>query len=177
MADVVSERVAVDLKDALRQNDETRKTTLRLLRAALQRASEVKRSAAVDAARKKLGGDWEQAAAQASDDAGALTDEEALAVVQREVKQRRDSITEYEKGHREDLAAAERAEIVILQAYLPQQLSREQVEVEARAVIQEVGASGLSQQGQVMKALMPRLKNQADGKLVSDVVRSLLSGN
>ncbi len=177
MADVVSERVAVELNEALRQNDETRKTTLRLLRAALQRAAEAKHHAAVEIARKQLGGDWEQAAAQVGKQSGELTDAEALAVVQREVKQRRDSIAEFEKAGRTDLVAREQAELAILEAYLPQQMSREQVETEARAVIQEVGATGPAQAGLVMKTLMPRLKGQADGRMVNDVVRALLSGN
>lgn len=177
MADATSERVAAELKEALRQNDETRKTTLRLLRASLNRAIEAKRGAAVDAARKKAGGDWSQITDSFDDAAFALTDEEALAVVQREVKQRRDSIAEFEKANRTDLVAREQAELDILQPFLPRQLSREQVEAEARAVITELGVSGPAQAGQVMKALMPRLRNQADGRLVNEVVRALLSGN
>ena len=171
----LNDRIASDLKDAMRHNDELRKTTLRLLRAALVKAEGDKRAVAVEAERKRRGGELGEAAVTLDEAALALTEPEALAVIQREVKQRRDAIGEYKKAKRPELAARERAELDVLQAYLPQQMGREEVEAAARAVITELGAKGPGQTGQVMKELMARLKGQAEGRVVNEVVRSLLS--
>jgi uncharacterized protein YqeY len=93
----------------------------------------------------------------------------------KEVKQRRDSIGEYEKAGRDDLVAAEAAEIEILNQYLPRALGREEIVELAREAIAETGASGPKQMGQVMRVLMPRVQGQADGRMVSEVVRVLLT--
>ena len=174
MPESLNERVAVDVKAALREGDEIRKTTLRGLRAALQKAADAKRKAAIDAEAKRRGGQLGEAEVKLDEAALALTDDESIAVVQREVKQRRESIADFTKAGRADLVQREEAELAILEAYLPQQMSREQVEALARQAIQETGATAPSQAGQVMRVLMPRVKGQADGKLVSDVVRALL---
>ena len=105
-----------------------------------------------------------------------LDDQALLAVIAKQAKQRQESIVEYRKGGREDLVAEEEAELAILQTYLPQQLTREEIEVEARQVIDEVGASNPRDIGKVMKPLMARLKGRADGRLVNQVVRELLAG-
>ena len=104
-----------------------------------------------------------------------LTDEETLAVLSTEVKRRRDSIAELENVDRPALLSDEKAELAALLDYLPRQLGRDQVEEAARAVIAQVGAAGPAQTGAVMKQLMAQLKGQADGKLVSEVVRQLLT--
>ncbi|MFN8472070.1 MAG: GatB/YqeY domain-containing protein [Anaerolineae bacterium] len=176
MADELNERLANDLKTAMRDHDELRKTTLRGLRAALQRAAEDKRAAAVDKEKKRRGGDLGDAPVVLDEAALALTPDESIAVVQREVKQRRDAVVEFTRGNRPDLAANEEAEILILQAYLPQQMTREEIEVAAQQAIQEVGATGPSQVGQVMKVLTPRLRGRADGRVINEVVRGLLEG-
>ena len=106
---------------------------------------------------------------------GDLTDEEVTALLQTEVKRRRDTIAELEKVGRPDTLADERAELEALMDYLPRQLSREQVIETARTVIAATGATGPAQTGLVMKQLMAQLKGQADGKVVSEVVRELLS--
>ena len=98
-----------------------------------------------------------------------------LALLQTEVKRRRDSIAELEKVDRPQLLADEQAELQALLEYLPQQLSREQIAEAARAVIAQIGATGPAQMGAVMKQLMAQFKGQADGKLVSEVVRELLA--
>jgi len=175
MPDTLNDKIAADLKVALREGDETRKLTLRGLRAALMRAADTKRAAAIDAERKRRGGTLGEADVVLDPAALALTEDESVSVVQREVKQRRESIAEFTKANRTDLIASEEAELAILQTYLPRQLSRDEVEAEARTVIAEVAATGPAQSGKVMKALMPRLRGQADGKIVSDVVRTLLS--
>jgi uncharacterized protein YqeY len=106
---------------------------------------------------------------------GDLTDEEVLAVLQSEVKRRRDTIAELETADRPELLADEKAELEALSEYLPKPLSREQIVEAARAVIAQTGASSPAQMGEVMKQLMAQLKGQADGKLVNEVVRELLA--
>lgn len=177
MADALNDRLAADLKTALRAGDEVRKTTLRGLMAALKKAADGKRRDAMLAEAKRRGLDLNKDTVTLDEAAGALNEAEMLAVVQREVKQRRESITEFTKAGRTDLIHNEEAELHILEAYLPRQLSREEIEALAREVIQASGATGPAQSGQVIKTLMARVKGQADGKLVSDVVRAVLSGN
>ena len=108
---------------------------------------------------------------------GDLTDEEVAALLQTEVKRRRDTIAELEKVGRPQMLADEQAELQALLEYLPQQMSREQIVEAARAVIAQTGATGPAQMGAVMKQLMAQFKSQADGKLVSEVVRELLAAH
>ena len=100
-----------------------------------------------------------------------LGEGELLAIIAKEAKQRRESIAEFERGDRQDLADREKAELQILVAYLPEQLSRE-----ARQIIEETGAASLAQMGQVMRRLMPLMQGKADGKLVNQVVKEFLAG-
>jgi uncharacterized protein YqeY len=144
------EQLQADLKQAMKSGDGLRKTTIRMTLAAIKNAE-------IDKRRE-------------------LSEEEAAEVLLREIKQRRDSIAEAEGAGRDDVAAQEHAELEILEAYLPKQLSREEIEAEARAIIEELGAQGPKDTGKVMGALMPRVKGRADGKLVSEVVRELLGG-
>jgi uncharacterized protein YqeY len=140
-----------DLKTALKSSDETRKGTLRLLLAALKQAEIDKRPA------------------------GALDEGEVLAVIQKEAKSRRESIADAQRANRADLVAMNETELHVIESYLPKQLTREELVELARAAIAETGAGGPQQMGAVMKLLTPRTKGRADGKLVSDVVRELLS--
>lgn len=145
----LKEKLQSDLREALLQRDETRKTTLRLALAAITNAEVAQRK--------------------------ELDDTDILAVLLKEAKQRQESMEEYRKGGRDDLVAQEEAELAILQTYLPQQLSREEIVERAKATIEGLGASGMGQMGLVMKSLMQELRGQADGKLVNRVVRDLLS--
>lgn len=104
-----------------------------------------------------------------------LSDDEAVAALQREAKQRRDSIEEYRKGGREDLARAEQEELDVITSYLPAALSEDELRSEVRAVIAEVGATGSSDLGRVMGPLMKRVAGRADGGQVNALVRELLS--
>lgn len=104
-----------------------------------------------------------------------LTEEEELDVLTREIKQRKDSLQEFEKAGREDLAENLKAEIAILMEYMPQQLSEEEVRAIVLQTIQEVGASSKAEMGKVMSALMPKVKGLADGKLVNQLVQQSLS--
>lgn len=144
-----------DLKEAMRQQDALRKSTIRSVLAAMKKAE-----TELDSSGERV----------------RLTDDGILALIAKQGKQRQESMTEYRKAGREDLAVEEEAELAILQAYLPQQLTREQIEAEAREVIEEVGASSPRDMGKVMKPLMARLRGRADGNLVNQVVRELLAG-
>jgi uncharacterized protein YqeY len=105
-----------------------------------------------------------------------LTDEEALDVLRREVKQREESIAAFRQGGREELAQKEERERAILLAYLPRQMSREEIVEVARRVIQETGARGPADKGKVMGRLMPQVRGMADGATVSAIVSALLEG-
>ena len=104
-----------------------------------------------------------------------LNDEEVLAIIRREVGQHKESLSIFEKAGREDLVAAERAQLQCLEAYLPQQMSREEITQAAQEAIAETGASDVRHLGQVMRVLMPRLRNRADGGTINQIVRDVLS--
>jgi uncharacterized protein YqeY len=105
-----------------------------------------------------------------------LDDDEAMRVLQREAKQRRDSIEEFRKGKREDLVLIEERELAIITAFLPAELSDDELGAIARGVIDEVGATGPGDLGKVMGPLMARLAGRADGKRANALVRELLAG-
>lgn len=142
-------RIDSDLKQAMRDRDETAKLTLRSAKTALTEAMK-----------------------ETSDH--SLSDEKVLAVLQREAKRRREAAAEYEKAGAADRAAAELAELAVLERYLPRQMSEAEIETLARAVIAEVGATSQKELGKVMSPLMARAGGRADGKLVNAVVRRLL---
>ena len=104
----------------------------------------------------------------------ALSDADFIAVVQREVKKRRDSAEQFTNGGRPELAAKEQSEIAVLETFLPKQLSPEELEALVRAAIQEVGATDKKQMGAVMKAVQARVAGRADGKTISTLVSKLL---
>jgi len=104
-----------------------------------------------------------------------LSDAEVLDVIRRDAKRHRESIEEFHKGGRQDLVEQERAELAILETYLPQQMGRAEIETLVRQAISELGVSGKAQAGLVMKHLMAQVKGRADGKLVNQVVQELLT--
>jgi len=106
---------------------------------------------------------------------GELTEEDILGVLSTMVKQRRESVEQYQKANRPDLADKENKEIEVIQEYLPKQLSTEEVDEIIKSTIQEAGISGAKDMGRLMKELMPKLKGKADGKLVSDRVKVIIS--
>ncbi len=169
----LKDQLMQDLKEAMKAGDDTRKTTIRLLRAAISAAEIEKRSAFIESQQAK-GVDPESLTLD--DDQFALTDEETLAVIQKQAKQRRDSIAEYKKAGRDDLVAAEQAELTVIESYLPRQMTREEIEVVVREAADELGVSDMSGMGPLMKHLMAELKGKADGRLVNEVVREVLSG-
>jgi uncharacterized protein len=154
----LKDTLAEDLKTAMRAGDEVRKSTLRLLLTAITRA--------------EVPGEDDPVAARQ-----ALDDEQVLAVIGSQAKQRRQSIEAFKKAGRDDLVKNEQAELDILQAYLPAQLSREEVVAEARKVMDETGAHSSADKGKVMSVLMKRLGDRADGRTVNEVVTELLTGS
>jgi uncharacterized protein len=111
-----------------------------------------------------------------TDGSNSQLDEAAeVKLVQKLIKQRQDSLSIYEAQNREDLAVTEREEIAVLMNYLPQQLSREELEVELKAIIAEVGATSPKDMGKVMGAANAKFAGKADGKTISEVVKSLLN--
>jgi uncharacterized protein YqeY len=153
----LKDQLNADLRDAMRSGEETRKSTLRLLLTAIHNAEIPPEGVSNAPARIEL------------DDDGVLN------VIRREVKQRRDSMDAYAKANRQDLVDKEAAEAEILAAYLPAQMSREEIEAVARDVIQRVGASGPADKGKVMPVIMGELKDKAEGRDINAVVTELLA--
>jgi uncharacterized protein YqeY len=110
------------------------------------------------------------------DEQKSMNEEEVQALVAKQAKQRRESIADAEKAGRQDLAESEGRELAIIEAYLPQMMSEDEVRRIASEVIAEVGATSPKEMGSVMAQLMPKLQGQADGRVVSSVVRQLLQG-
>jgi len=104
-----------------------------------------------------------------------MTDSEFLQMLSSMVKQRKDSIDQFQKGGREDLVEKEEAELKVIQQFMPVQMSEEEIDAEIRKSIQEVGAVSIKDMGKVMKVLMPKLTGKADGKMVGDKVKERLS--
>ena len=167
----LKEQLNRDLKDAMRANDEMRKLTLRQLLSGLRQAQLDKRTAAAAGKGAELSPEQLDAL-----DRLDIDETEALAVVQKEAKAHRESIADAAKAGRPDLMAANEAELAVIEAYLPKQLSRDEVRALAEAAISEAGAADIKQIGAVMKLLTPRTKGLADGRLVNEVVRELLAG-
>ena len=166
----LKERLSADLRDAMRSGDEQRKTTLRMVLAAIRNAEIAPSQGLAEEAQPDDAVQVEAIPRQDLDD-DAVTD-----LLRRQVKQRRDSIEQFRKGNRQDLINKEEAEIAVLQAYLPQQLSREEVMAEARQAVEETGARGPGDKGKVMPVLVRRLAGKAEGRVVNEVVTELLSG-
>lgn len=142
------ERLDADLKDAMRAKDKTRLGAIRMIRTALTE-------------RDKSG-------------AGDVSDADVLAVVTKQAKQRRDSIAQFEAAGRDDLAHVERAELAVVEAYLPAQASDAEVEAAVRAAVAETGAASMKDMGRVMGPAMKALGSTADGARVQAAVRAVL---
>lgn len=140
----LKERITQDMKEAMKDKDTLKVSTLRLLLAEIKNKEIDKR--------------------------GELTDEEILSLIQKAVKQREESIEQYRKGNRSDLVEKETKEIEILKSYLPEPLSEEELDRIIEETIKEVGAMGPKDMGKVMKAVMPKVKGRVDGKVVNERV-------
>ena len=145
------QRIDSDLKDAMRAKDANKLAVLRMLKSAMKYSA------------------IEKAGAE-----GELSDAESVQVIRKQVKQRQDSIESFEKGGRPELAAKEKEELAILNEYLPQGLSAEELSAAVRETITELGATSKAQMGAVMKALQAKLAGRADGKALSQEVQRQL---
>ena len=150
----MKERIADDLRTAMKARDQLRLGTLRMVKAKIQE-KEIE-------LRGKKGKDH------------VLEDEDILQVLTSSAKQRRDSIESFRSGGREELATKEEAELSIIQEYLPQQLSDEDLERLVQEAVEETAATSPKDMGKVMKAVMPKVRGQADGKRINTMVRKLL---
>ena len=148
-ASELKQKLADDLKQALRGRDKVKLSTIRLVMAAINNA-EIARGA-------------------------SLADSDILGVIAKEAKQRQESIDAFKQGSRPELVAQEQAELAVLEGYLPQQMTREEVTAEVRRVIAEVGAQGPRDKGKVMPKLIAQLKGKADGREINAIVTELLS--
>ena len=147
----IQERIDSDLKDAMRAKDTTKLGVLRMLKSALKYAAIAK-----------------------SDAEAQLSEAEAAQVIRKQAKQRQDSIESFEKGGRAELAKKEKEELSILNAYLPQAMSADELAKVVRETIGEVGATSKTQMGAVMKALQAKVAGRVDGKTLSTEVQKQL---
>jgi uncharacterized protein YqeY len=164
---MLKQRLQDDLKVALRAGQRQRVDVIRMALAAVQQAVQAERKARYDAA----------VASGGTPDGGdvELSDATVQDVLTREVKRRRESAELFRAGGRDDLATQEEAEIVVLEEYLPRQLTADELRPLVAAIIDELGATGPSDTGRVMPRLMQRFKGQAEGRLINQVARELLN--
>ncbi len=146
----LKQKLLDDLKQAMRGRDKVRRSVIRLVIASIKN-TEIARQAALD------------------------DDTDILGIIAKEVRQRRESIEAFKQGNRQDLVAQEEAELTILNEYLPRQMTRKEIIVAARQVIEEVGAQGAGDKGKVMPKLIAQLKGRADGREINTAVTELLT--
>ncbi len=146
---LLKQKLADDLKQALRGGDKVRRSVIRLVMAAIKNAEIARQT--------------------------TLEDADILGIIAKEIRQRRESIEAFKQGNRPDLVTQEEVELAVLEEYLPQQMTREEIITEAHRAIEEVGAQGLGDKGKVMPKLIAQLKGRADGREINAVVTELLS--
>ena len=143
------EQLSKDMVEAMKNKDELKKNTITMLRSAILQVEK--------------------------DNQKTLSDDEIIAIVSKEVKKRKDSIQDYINAQRQDIVDSLNAEIEILSKYLPEQLSKEEIEKMVDETISSLGVTSPREMGKVMQALRPKTNGKADGKLVSDIVKEKLS--
>ncbi|NQT31136.1 MAG: GatB/YqeY domain-containing protein [Deltaproteobacteria bacterium] len=144
----LKQKLADDLKQAMKDGDKVKRSAIRMAMAAIKNA-EIARQA-------------------------VLEDGDILGVIAKEIRQRKESIEAFKLGGRMELVAIEEAEMAVLEQYLPQQMGRDEITAEARRVIEEVGAESIRDKGKVMPPLIAKLKGKADGREINEVVTELL---
>ena len=145
----LKEQLLADLKTAMKAKDKIRKSTITMIRAAILQIEKDKKV--------------------------TLQDPEILDIITKQMKQRRDALAEFKKADREDLIKQTEAEMKVIEAYLPKQLTKTEVEAIVEETINETGVTSIKEMGKIMGALMPKVKGLADGKLISQIVREKLS--
>lgn len=146
---MLKEKLLEDLKESMKDKNVTRKNVVQMVRAAVLQFEKDKQI--------------------------EVTDDQIVEIIAKEAKRRKDSISDYEKSGRQDLLDQIKEEISILEEYLPEQLSSEEVEAKVKEIIQELGASSMKEMGMVMKTAKERLGASADGKTINDAAKQLLS--
>lgn len=149
----IKDQIMADLKQAMKDKDKDRLRVLRSLKSKL----------------------LEREINERKEGEATLSDEQTIEVLMKAAKQRKESIEQFEEGGRDDLAESEKEELQVIESYLPEMLSEEEVRDIAREKIEELGAEDMSDMGQVMGAMMQELKGKAEGSLVSKVVKEELS--
>ena len=152
MLKMLLEQLKNDMKDAMKAKNKVQLNTIRMVNAAIQ--------SVLHSSNKKEN----------------ISDEDILAIIQKEVKMRNDSISEFEKGNRQDLIENTKQEINFLMKYLPKQLSKDEINTIVRQAITELGITQVTKKdiGKIMKIVMPQVKGKADGKLVNQVVNTFM---
>ena len=145
----LKEKLAEDLKSAMKDKDIIRKNVVQLVRAGVLQIEK--------------------------DNKVTLDDEGVLDVIAKQLKQRRDSFPDYEKSGREDLIAELKAEMDVLMGYLPEQLTKEELEVIVNDAVIKTGASSMKDMGKIMAEVMPKTKGRADGKVINEIAKAILS--
>lgn len=145
---MLKEKLMEDLKSAMKEKDEIKKNTVQMIRAAILQVEK--------------------------DKAIQLDDNQIIDIIAKEMKKRKDSLSDYEKSGREDLINAVKKEMEIITAYLPKQLSKEELTEIIKEIIAEVGAVDIKDMGKVMKAAKEKIGAAADGKAINEVVKELL---
>lgn len=145
----LKEKLSMDLKCAMRNKDVIRKNVVQLIRSNVLQVEKDKKI--------------------------TLDDDGILDVIAKQLKQRRDSLPDYEKSGREDLISQLKTEMAILMEYLPAQLTHEELEAIVKSAIEECGASSIKDMGKIMAAVMPKIKGRADGKEINSIAKNLLN--
>ncbi|GAB6076544.1 GatB/YqeY domain-containing protein [Desulfurobacterium crinifex] len=138
-----------DMKEAMRAKDKVRLSTIRMINSLIKNAEIEKR--------------------------GELTDDEIIQLLMKYAKQRKEAIEMYEKGGRQDLVEKEKAELAVVESYLPKQMSEEEIRELVKEAIEATGASSPKDIGKVMQHIMPKVKGRADGSVVNKIVREMLA--
>lgn len=146
----IQEKLVIDMKESMKSGEKLRLSTIRMIRSGLKNAEIAK------------GGD--------------LSEDDIMGVLAGEARRRKEAIDEYEKAGRDDLASKERQELVIVQEYMPEQMSEDEIEALIREAINETGADSKKDMGRVMGKVMPQVKGKADGRLVNEITSRLLGG-
>ncbi len=145
----LKERLADDLKAAMKDKNVVRKNVVQMVRAGVLQFEKDKQV--------------------------TLDDEGVLDVIAKQLKQRKDSLPDYEKSGREDLIATLKAEMDVLMEYLPAQLTREELEVIVKEAVEKTGASSMKDMGKIMAEVMPKTKGRADGKMINEIAKAMIS--
>lgn len=162
----LKEKIQTDLNSAIKNKKEAESLTLRMLQASILNKEKEKRY--------KLSKEKPDLKETELAKESQLIDEEIVEVISSEIKKRKEAISDYQKGGREELAAKEKQETEILERYLPEQLSEDEIKKIVRDAIEKVGAKEPKDMGKVMQQLLPQVKGRADGGVISKIVKELL---